>query len=148
LEVFTFSAATLTNIWAGVGSHSWAVSQEQAANPSIQGKARKFKVGSLGLFYCVGSKSITTPFIVSSPPRFDEFITHIWPEHWALPFGIVPLGSPDKQLQVGELAAKLPSLSNGQAWSSLFHISPITVFAPTQLTPEDWAILVGALVQP
>jgi len=147
MKVFAFSAATLTNIWAGVGSRLWAVSEEQAANPSIQGKARKFQVGSLGLFYWVGSKCLTTPFVVSSPPRFGEVVSHVWPERWMLPFGIVPLGSPHKQVPVGELAARLPSLNKGQAWTSLLHISPITAFAPSRLVPEDWAMLIGELVQ-
>lgn len=147
MEVFTFSAANLTNIWAGVGSHSWAVSPEQAANASIQGKARKFQVGCLGIFYCVSSKSLTTPFLVSSPPRPNEVVTNVWPEQWALPFGIVPMGSPHRQLPVSSLATKLPGLAGSQAWSSLFHVSPITGFAPSQLTPEDWAVLVHELVQ-
>lgn len=145
MEIFTFSASTLTNIWAGVGSRSWALSHEQAANSSIQGKARKFQVGSLGLFYCVENKSLTTPFVVASKPRFDEVVSHIWPEPWELPFGIIPLGTPHRQLPVSDLASKLPSLRGGGAWSSLFHVTPITVFAASQLTAEDWAVLVSEL---
>lgn len=145
MELFVFSAANLTNIWAGVGAHMWAVSPEQASNASIQGKARKFQVGSLGLFYCVATKSLTTPFLVTTTPRFGEVIANVWPESWELPFGIVPLGSPHKQIPVASLAEKLPSLTGGKSWTSLFTFQPVTVFAASRPSTEDWAILVAEL---
>ena len=147
MELFVFSAVDLTNIWAGVGARMWAVSSEQASNASIQGKARKFQVGSLGLFYCVATKSLTTPFLVSSPPRFGETITNVWRDSWQLPFGIVPLGSPHKQVAVGSLARKLPSLADGKQRTSLFNFQPITAFAASHLLPEDWAIIVAELAR-
>jgi hypothetical protein len=146
MDIFVFTSANLTNIWAGVGARQWAVSNEQAGNASIQGKARKFAIGSLGIFYCVESQCLTTPFMVVSKPRFEEIVSHIWPGSWSLPFGIVPLGSPHKLLPVSRLAPKLPSLTSGQSWSSLFHVTPLTVFASSKLTPEDWAVVVGELV--
>jgi hypothetical protein len=145
VQVFTFSAANLTNIWAGVGARMWAVSPEQAANASIQGKARKFQVGSLGIFYCVLTKSVTTPFLVSSAPRFGHTVSNVWPESWELSFGIVPLGSPHKRLTVSSLGTKLPSLAGGKQWTTLFTFQPVTVFAASQLQSEDWAVLVGEL---
>jgi hypothetical protein len=137
VEVFVFSVANLTNVWAGVGARMWAVSPEQASNASIQGKARKFQVGSLGLFYCVATKSFTTPFLVTSAPRFGETIADVWPESWELPFGIAPLGSPRKQVPVSSLASKLSGLAGGKSWTSLFTFQPITVFAASQLLSED-----------
>jgi len=145
MDVFVFTSENLANIWAGVGACTWAVSQGQAANSSIRGKARLFAVGSLGIFYCVKPKCITTPFMVTSKPRLDEVVSHIWRDKWALPFSIVPLGTPHKRISVSALASRLPSLRGGRAWSSLLNVSPITVFAASKLTREDWAVLVDEL---
>ncbi len=146
MDIFVFSSENLTNIWAGVGARTWAVAPKQAKSAQIQGKAKKLAVGSLGLFYCVESKCLTTPFMVTSKPQVGEIVSHIWSGQWGLPFGIVPLGSPHKTLRVSSLASKLPSLSSGQGWASLFHVAPATVFAASKLTPEDWAAIVGELL--
>jgi hypothetical protein len=147
MDLFVFSSANLTNVWAGVGSRSWAVSLTQAENASIQGRAKNLQVGSLGIFYCVEEKCLTTPFMVSSRPRAGEFVTNIWPEKWALPFGIQPLGSPHKRVAVSALRDLLPSLKDGKAWSSLLHVAPGIAFAASDISREDWAALVSALAQ-
>ncbi|WP_298834775.1 hypothetical protein [uncultured Piscinibacter sp.] len=146
MDVYTFSVADNTNIWAAVGAQMWAISEKQAANPSNQGKARKFQIGSIGLFYCVEEESLTTPFIVTSAPRFNEQVVNIWKGTWALPFGIHPFGNPNRQLKVAALAERLPSLrAEKRSWTTLFHVSPMTIFAASHLTQEDWALLVQEL---
>lgn len=147
MNVYVFSSANLTNIWAGVGAHMWAISLGQSKNPSIQGKAKNLPIGGFGIFYCVEKKALTTPFIVRSKPDEKAIIVHIWPGEWALPFRIVPLGSPEKLLFIEKLVAKLPSLSPEKHWDSLFHVSPITVFAPSRITDEDWAVIINELAQ-
>ena len=146
IDIYAFSSANLTNIWAGVGAHLWAVSLEQARNASIRGKARNLPVGGVGIFYCVEDKALTTPFLIRSKPDLDTEITHVWPERWALSFRIVPLGSPEKRVPVSELRSKLPSLARTtSAWNSLFHISPLTVFAASKVSEDDWAVLIQEL---
>jgi hypothetical protein len=143
MQLFVFSSKDFTNIWAAVGSRSWAVSEKQAQNPSIQARAERFQVGSLGLFYC--SQYVTTPFLVSSKPRIGETVEHIWAQRWAMPFGIVPLGSPEKLLSASDLARKLPSLKGGRRWNQSFKITPVTAFSGSEIAPEDWAVLVKEL---
>jgi hypothetical protein len=145
MDVYTFSVADNTNIWAAVGARTWAISEKQGANTSNQGKAKKFRVGSIGVFYCVKEESLTTPFIVSTPPQMDAVITHIWQGAWSLPFGIIPFGTPKRQLKVHTLGSNLPSLVGGKSWTSIFHVAPMTIFAPSRLSEEDWAFLVQEL---
>lgn len=148
MNVFVFSSSNLTNIWAGIGARRWAVSQAQGENPSIKTKAKNMPVGSLGLFYCVETQSLTTPFLVRSQPEENQIVKNIWPEPWLLPFGILPLGSPHHQLKKDELGKKLPSLKHGnQRWDQLFHIQPLTVFAPSVLSEADWAVVVSELAE-
>lgn len=147
MDIYVFSSRNLTNIWAAIGSRKWAVSIPQSKNSSISTKSQNLPIGSLGLFYCVETKSLTTPFVIRSKPSKEEVIKNIWPEHWALPFNIIPLGTPDKQLYKDELAKILPSLKNNpQSWDKLIHISPMTVFAASKIPEEDWSVLINSLV--
>ena len=145
MDVYVFSSKNLTNIWAGIGARRWAVSRKQGDNQSIQTNAKKLPVGGLGILYCVDAQSFTTPFVVTSKPDVDATVTNIWPEPWTLPFSIFPLGSPMRQLHKDRLAKLLPSLKNGRIWDQLLHVQPITVFAPSQLSDEDWSAIVGEL---
>jgi hypothetical protein len=146
IDLYVFSSATLTNIWAGIGSRNWAVSLEQGRNASIQGKAKNLPIGGLGIFYCVQEKALTTPFLIRSKPEPNRVIEHIWPEKWSLPFRIVPLGSPDSLITTIDLKKLLPSLSTGaKRWNELFHVSPLTVFAASKISETDWEILVSRL---
>jgi hypothetical protein len=146
VAVFVFTSSTLTNIWAGLGSRKWAVSAQQAGNASIRTKARRLPVGQLGLFYCTQTKSLTASFVIATAPDMASEVSHIWPETWALPFGIVPLGTPEKQIHTKDLAV-LPSVRDGTPWHKLLHFQPTTVFAPSQLSVEDWSVLASRLLE-
>jgi hypothetical protein len=147
MDIYAFSSNNLTNIWAGIGARKWAVSITQSKNASIITKSQQLSIGSLGLFYCVQTQSLTTPFVIRSKPSKEAIITNIWPEHWALPFNIIPLGSPDKQLHKDKLGEILPILKNKpQNWDRLIHISPITIFAASKIPEEDWGVLINSLV--
>lgn len=146
MHVFVFSSNSLTNIWAGIGARRWAVSKAQGENPSIRTKARNFPIGALGLIYCVQTRSVTTPFLVRTKPDEEAIVEDIWPEPWLLPFSILPLGSPLHQIKKDDLGTKLPSLINGQKrWDQLLHVQPLTVFAPSELSDNDWSVLVSEL---
>ena len=72
MEIFVFASKNITNIWAGVGAHLWAVSQTRDAT-TAQGrktKARRMKVGSFGIVYCNEMQALTTPF--RAPLRIGE----------------------------------------------------------------------------
>jgi len=44
VEVFAFSSATLTNIWAGVGAGLWAAGKDQSENVAeLQKRQRRFR---------------------------------------------------------------------------------------------------------
>jgi len=100
----------------------------------------------LGPFYCVETKSFTTPFLIRTKPEADVVVEDVWPQPWTLPFGILPLGSPERRMKKHELAERLPSLSDdGRHWTQLLHVEPPTVFALSQISEEDWAVLVSEL---
>ncbi len=56
-----------------------------------------------------------------------------------------PLGSPTRQLHKDRLASLLPSLKGGMRWDQLLHVPPITEFAPSKLSDEDWSVFVSEL---
>jgi hypothetical protein len=136
----------LTNIWAGVGARLWAVSEKQAANESIRGKARSLPVGALGLFYCVGTRAITTPFLILSRADQERVVKNVWHEPWALPFRISPIATPDKALPVSGLINMLPRLRRENiSWNRVLYVSPITAFAASVLTDTEWSDITSAI---
>ena len=85
--------------------------------------------------------------MIRSKPSKEAIITNIWPEHWALSFNIIPLGSPDKQLHKDDLGEMLRFLKNNPlSWDRLIHISPTTIFAASKIPEEDWGVLINSLV--
>ena len=147
MHVYIFSSSTLTNIWAGIGARKWAVSNGQGANASIRGKAANLPVGAFGLLYCVDLQSLTTPFLITSRPDMNASVGNVWLDEWVLPFSIFPLGSPRHQIQKDDLANLLPSLKGGRPWTQLIHFQPITAFAPSDLSDDDWAAIAAELVE-
>lgn len=114
--------------------------------PASVTKAAAMPVGALGLLYCVATQSFTTPFLVRTPPVAGVPVPNIWPEVWHLGFGIVPLGSPDRQWHKDGVSANLPTIVNGGGpWHHLLHIQPTTVFAPSVISDEDWSAFVATL---
>jgi hypothetical protein len=148
MELFVFSSKNLTNIWAGIGSRKWAVSEDQATNPGVTTKAKALRVGSLGILYCVETQSLTTPFLVASIPDDTLTVKDIWPEEWWLPFSIYPLGSPQKQMGKADIA-KLPVVVNsGRQWNNVIRTQGQFAFQVSQIDAEDWAILFQRLATP
>lgn len=148
MELYCFASATETNIWAGIGAELWAVAP--SSNDSfMQGrrtKAAKMPVGSLGLLYCNRTSSFTTPFVVLSQPDPVGVIKDVWPEEWCLPFKIRPLGSPAKQIP-GTAANNLwPVLIAATSnTTATMNLTGTTVFVPKEISPKDWALIMGDL---
>jgi hypothetical protein len=146
MQAYVFSSSNLTNIWAGVGARMWAVSETQAANPSIAGKAEKLPLGAFGLLYCVETQSFTVPFVVRSKPEPDTVVRNVWPEPWRLPFQIIPLGSPRRQLSKDDLNSRLPALAaSGREWHHVFHVQGLTAFAASEIDDGDWQVVIQQL---
>lgn len=104
-------------------------------------------VGSLGLLYCNETHSFTTPFLVYSPPDPERRVTDVWPEPWRLPLNIHPLGNPTRQLHMDIAKERWPVLKNsGQASvSAAMNITGTTVFVPTEISAEDWSLILSDL---
>jgi len=148
MKVFVFSSYNITNIWASIGACQWAVSKRQADNKALQTRAKGIPIGSFGIFYCnpKGMGVFTTPFIIYSKPDPERIVKDIWPEEWKLPFKIVPLGSPKKQIKAHKLTSLLPSLKGKQEkWNELLYVSGGTAFAPSKISEMDWEILFSEL---
>jgi hypothetical protein len=132
----------LTNIWAGIGARKWPVSQDQAANAGVSTKAKSLRIGSLGILYCVETKSLTTPFLVASVPEEGQ---DVWPEEWWLPFSIYPLGSPRKQMPKAEIVELPVVVKSGRQWNNVIRTQGQFAFRPSQIEAEDWAIVFECL---
>lgn len=139
MNLFCFSSTSLTNIWAGVGAGLWAVSKIDDMKARIT-KSGRLDVGSFGLIYCSETSSFTTPFVVLSKPDTGRIVSNIWPESWALPFRIHPLGNPHRQLHVDQAKSKwrvLSSLGQGGVTAAM-NLTGTTVFVPKEVQSEDW----------
>ena len=152
MDIFVFASRNLTNIWAGIGARLWAVSKSDDAKfaSGRQTKSQSMRVGSFGVLYCVETKSLTTPFIVYSKPSTKDEVKHVWPEEWVLPFKILPLGNPDRQWSTEDAKNVLPifTKSGEKHFGKIFHMQPVTAFAPTTIGQDDWEILIGRLATP
>ena len=149
MDIFVFSSETLTNIWAGIGAKMWAVSDTGNAM-TFQGrhtKSKSMKIGSFGILYCVETHGLTTPFIVYSAADPSVAIENVWKGKWVLPFKILPLGTPDRQLISHDAVALLPIFEKQQTkdFSKVFHIQAITAFSPSEISSGDWEILLSRL---
>jgi hypothetical protein len=143
MNLYIFGSVNLTNIWAGIGARRWAISVQQAENVSgAVRKAADMQIGSLGIIYCSETQVFTTPFLVASKPDPAVTISDIWPEPWTLPFRVLPLGTPRKQLHKDHIKSTLPSLRHStRQWNRLLLVTPTTVFVPSQIEPADWEAL-------
>ncbi|MBI4643778.1 MAG: hypothetical protein HY790_00890 [Deltaproteobacteria bacterium] len=147
MELFCFASKNLTNIWAGIGAHMWAVAE--ASPPEMKRritKSKKMRIGSLGLLYCSETQSFTTPFLVYSEPDPEKIITNIWPERWCLPFHIHPLGNPVRQVHKDTAKSEWPVLKNSKAQSVSAAMNlKGPVFVPKEISLDDWALIISSL---
>ena len=140
MRIFVFSSSNLTNIWAGVGARTWAVSQALAKSKGTVTKAKSMSIGSVGVLYCSDTHELTTPFVTTSLAE-ERAVSDIWPESWGLPFGIQPLGSPRRRLAKNELA-HLPSvISSGKSWNKILYVQPNFSFQTSDTSIADWSFI-------
>ncbi|WP_242123034.1 hypothetical protein [Sphingobium sp. Sx8-8] len=152
MKIYVFASNTLTNIWAGMGAQRWAVSPMEAGSPQEKGritKARKMPVGALGILYCSADKTLTVPFVVTSSVDEDAIISHVWPERWVLPFKFRPLGTPHRRITIDEAKQRLPSFSSdpSPAFNNVFRVRADFAFQTSDITDEDWSVLIRELAE-
>jgi hypothetical protein len=148
MELFCFASKNLTNIWAGIGAQMWAVAETSASD--MKGritKSKRMKIGAAGLLYCNETHSFTTPFLVYSEPDPERVVFDVWPEKWRLPFRILPLGNPLRQLHMDEAKKQWPVLksSSASSVSAAMNITGTTVFVPVDISGDDWSLIISGL---
>ena len=149
MELFVFSSVNLTNIWAGVGAGIWAVSlsDNQTTMKGRATKSEKMIVGSAGIIWCSETHALTTPFLVRSMARTSETVSNVWPETWAMPFEITPLGTPHRQMPGDEAMRDLDFLVNSGSAniSQALGTAGGTVFTARSISTKDWSVLLTTL---
>ncbi|WP_309601430.1 hypothetical protein [Sphingomonas sp.] len=150
MKIYGFASDSLTNIWAGIGAQRWAVGQSNdgAYAKGRLTKAAKMSIGSFGILYCSETSAYTTPFVVYSRPNPSETITNIWASPWVLPFGIKPLGNPDRSLSIRDILTVIPNAAGRGISDPRKHLITVQgnfAFQASEITDEDWAILIEHL---
>ncbi len=145
-DIYVFASTSLKNIRTGVESKLWAV--QRPSMPSMcsqyRTKAKKMPVGAHGVFYC--NKSLTVPFIVASSPDPQQVVKDVWDGEFMLPFRIHPLGTTAKSIEKDEIDQVLPSFRDSDDhWYDVMRYRLQLVFLPSQLTIDDWQVLVQKL---
>ncbi len=150
MKLFVFSSKNLTNIWAGIGARMWAVPQgDDTWMKTIKTKSKEMTVGSCGIMYCSETQALTTPFLVYSPIDYEKTVKNVWPEEWKLPFSILPLGTPNRQLSIKDAFEKLSVLrdSGKTNITHVLHIPTMRVFTPNEISENDWAVIIENLAE-
>jgi hypothetical protein len=151
MDLYVFSSRTVTNVWAALGARMWAISKAAASSKGPRARAARFPIGSIGVLYVSGKKNefLTTPFVVCTRPQPSQEVGDVWPESWACPFQIHPLGTPRRRLPIREAIDLLPVLrGHGQDWHHVLRVGPVEVFSPAVITAEDWGLLLDRLAGP
>jgi hypothetical protein len=150
MKIYGFASDSLTNIWAGIGAQRWAVgrAKDDSYEKGRRTKAAKMPVGAFGILYCNETSSYTTPFVVYSPPDPTAVISNIWADPWVLPFGIKPLGNPDRSLTVQQIKELLPSAAKPTVKDPRKHLITVQgnfAFQASEIADADWAVLIQHL---
>ncbi|MGN6772290.1 MAG: hypothetical protein ACTHJQ_20930 [Rhizobiaceae bacterium] len=146
VEVFVFSSENITNIWAGYGSSTWAVSRGDTSSAKLT-KSERLVPGSLGILYCIPWKAFTVPFVTTTAPDKNAVERDIWNGEWILPFRFAPLGNPRSKIAGADLYRTLSGmkLKNINNYSNYLHVQSNFDFQPSKIDSQDWATLVGSL---
>ena len=147
IDVYCFSSKSHTNLWAGYGAKKWAVSDcSRSQMETRKTKSLNFPVGGFGLLYCSSGEYFTMPFKITSEVEWRMEDT-IWPEPWAMPFSIEPLGSPKHRLFSRDIKKLLDCMSGRNSITDVFFIGGACNFTASHLPEDDWAIILEELGQ-
>lgn len=146
VEVFCFTSKDNKNIWAGVGSQTWAVSSSEDNYDMFKSKAQnQMNIGSFGLFYNVKEKVFTTPFVVKSKAE-ERVESEIWFDDYLLPFNIVTIGNPKKNINISQIKNILNENNINSNWNSIFFIGGKFSFVPSKLPKGVWEDILKLLM--
>lgn len=151
MDLFCFSSRNEENIRRGCEARLWAVATVGGSQMQARiTKARRYlKVGSRGVLYCGPRHSFTVPFLVESTADPSAVVNDIWPEPWVLPFRIQPLGGPSKMLPAESAMLLWPCLHDKAhkhgGVTAAMNATGTTAFVPTQVSEEDWALILRDL---
>lgn len=150
MRIYGFASDSLTNIWAGIGAQRWAVGKaaSEAYEKGRLTKAAKMPIGAFGILYCNETSSYTTPFVVYSRPDPSAVIRNIWADPWVLPFGIKPLGNPDRSLSVAQMIEVIPNAAERGIVDPRKHLITVQgnfAFQSSEISEDDWAALIEHL---
>jgi len=147
LTLFVFSSDTFANVVRGYEEQMWAVSRVDATTAAAR-ETRSSNLGrfSRGLLYSSDGQVFTVPFRVKSLPE-NRVETKVWPgETWEFPFGIYPLGSPEKILGLPTASMSWPFMRGMRNPSiEVRGMSGLTVFAPNTISLDDWNLILKDL---
>jgi hypothetical protein len=146
MQVYCFSCKNQTNLWAGFGAKTWAVSDcDPKQMETRKTKSLDFEVGAMGLLYCSNPQFFTILFKVASEVEW-RMEDKIWPEPWAMPFRIEPLGSPRYRLTIAD-AYKLLDCLKGKSLTDIFFLGGTCNFTASHIPDDDWNIILEDLAQ-
>ncbi len=153
-KLFTFSCKNQENINRGVQANQWAVSNSSMASTTAgrRSKASKYlSVGSFGLIYCTPLKSFTMPFVTRTTADPFRIEKDVWPEGWAFPFLIEPLGDLSRRIYKDDAAARWPFLGHKmyheghQSALTAMNGTGVCVFVPIMISEGDWELILSDL---
>ncbi|KGK86555.1 hypothetical protein [Clostridium sp. HMP27] len=137
MKIYCFTSEDLKNIWAGVGSQKWAVSQNDNKYKMYKTKGQKMNIGSFGIFYSTKEQIFTTPFIVKS--HISETVeADIWKEDYMFPFEIRTIGTPYKNISKAEIQDILYENGLDEDWYNVFRIGGLVTFVDSEIPDKVW----------
>lgn len=144
-DIYCFSSNNQTNLWAGFGAKMWAVSDcDRKQMETRKTKSMNFPVGGFGLLYCSASKFFTMPFKIRTDVEW-RVVENIWPEPWAMPFGIEPFGSPALRLTIADAMKLLDCMKGKSTITDVFFIGGACNFTPSHIPDADWQVILEEL---
>jgi hypothetical protein len=146
-DVYCFTSNNQTNLWAGYGAKMWAVSDCDRTQMEVRKtKSMNFPVGGFGLIYCSDGKFLTMPFKLRTDVEW-RMEDKIWPEPWAMPFGIEPLGSPRFRLPTADAKKVLDCFKGKNSLTDVFFVGGACNFTPSRIPDDDWELILEELAQ-
>ncbi|MCM2440916.1 hypothetical protein HGO34_14445 [Agrobacterium vitis] len=148
VNIYVFSSKSITNIWAGYGAQTWAVSigEDASNNAGKKTKSKRMTVGSFGILYCEPWKAFTVPFVTISAPDLDKNEEEIWDGTWMLPFRFKALGNPKSRMPGSDIS-KLPGAAREGItnYSHYLKVQGNLAFTTSAIDAEDWEYIIREL---
>ena len=141
VRLWVFASENIRNIQMGFEAGKWAVTEiDEKSMKARYTKSRWMEIGEHGLIYCSEDRNFTMPFAILSKPEFT-IISGVWPEPWASPFNIKPLGSPNRTLSLDSAKQSWKYFRHEERANPTWRLNGMngkTVFSPNDIPEGDW----------